>query len=332
MRVLAGDIGGTKTLLELSEVQGDQTQVIARHRYDSAAYDSFSNVVEAFVSRYDNLHHPSFQKACFGVAGPVEVEARATVSNITNLSWQIDSAQLEQRFHLQNVRLVNDFSAIGYGIEHLGPSELTQLQQGQQREGGTRLVIGAGTGLGVALLIWCTDHYEVLGTEGGHVDFAPRDATQIALLDYLIKQRGRAACEDVLSGPGLVTIYRFLHHYRGGDPGQLASTLRQGDAAAAVAMAADGSEDSLARQAMSIFVSIYGATAGNFALSSMALGGVYVAGGIAPKILHHLEGGLFLEAFNDKGKMGHLNRQVPVAVVLNPDVGLIGCRHLAKNL
>ncbi len=331
LRIIAGDIGGTKTLLEMSDVQGGHTQVVARHRYDSSAYESFSQIIGAFLSQYDDPNNPSCHHACFGVAGPIEVSGDKTVSKLTNLSWFIDSSQLKNQFKFKKVCLINDFSAVGHGVSLLDSSELQALQAGKQIDKATRLVIGAGTGLGVAQLVWCSGRYQVLATEGGHIDFSPRNAIQVALLNYVTKEQGRAACEDILSGPGLVTTYRFLHDYRAGDPAQLTFILQQEDIAAAVATAADKGEDSLAVEAMDIFVSVYGATAGNFALSSMALGGVYIAGGIAPKIVDHLKTDYFLEAFNDKGKMEKLNRQIPVAVVMNPEVGLIGCRHLAST-
>ncbi len=332
MRVIAGDIGGTKTLLELSERDGEKSRIIARQRYPSSAYGDFGQIVEAFLARYDDPHHPTCHHACFGVAGPIERRGTETRSTITNLPWIIDSAELTQRFGFKKVRLINDFTAVAYGVGLLDEEALVQLQTGERESRATRLVIGAGTGLGVAQIVCCGERDQVLATEGGHVDFAPRKAIEIALLRYLSGQQGRVACEDVVSGPGLVNIYRFLHQHRGGESSRLETMLASEDIAAAIALAAERSEDPLATEAIALFVTLYGAIAGNFALSSMAQGGVYIAGGIAPKMLTQLQEGGFMAAFNDKGKMSSLNSRVPVAVVVEPEVGLIGSRHIANCL
>ncbi len=332
MRVLAGDIGGTKTLLELSETIGSETTIIARHHYDSAAYDSFSHIVKAFITQYGTLEQLQCHQACFGVAGPVECNGARAISKITNLTWVIDSATLERQFAFRRVSIINDFTAIGYGIPLLDSSELLEIQKGEQQDQATKVVIGAGTGLGVAQLISCAGGYQVLATEGGHIDFAPRNRTQMALLTYLLKQQHRVCCEDLLSGPGIVNIYQFLHDYRKGDAEQRAAILQQRDVASAISIAADQKKDRLAIETMEIFTTLYGAIAGNFALSSMARGGIYLAGGIAPKIVKRLQTNSFLEAFNDKGKMRALNQQMPVAIVMNPEVGLIGSRYVANHL
>ena len=332
MKILSGDIGGTKTLLEISEVLKGEIKVIARHRYESSAYSNFSNLLSDFLNQYDDSQQPTLSNACFGVAGPVQEIGNKTSSQVTNLPWLLDSDEISDQLKVKTIKIINDFVSVGYGIGILSRSELFNLQFGESRPKSTRLVIGAGTGLGVAQLVWCDGDYRVLGTEGGHTDFAPRNDVQIELLRYLNKKRGRASIESVLSGPGLVNIYRFLTEYRSGAKPQLSNILGQHDPAAAIAQAAESEADKVASEAMDIFVSIYGGVCGNFALSTMALGGVYIAGGIAPKIIKRLNSGTFIEAFCDKGKMANLAKKFSVEVVMNPDVGLIGTRYVASKL
>lgn len=334
MLILAGDIGGTKTLLELSQYKNGESIVLVEERYESSAFDQFSDVIENFIQKHEALihHHKKIKNACFGVAGPIKKNENNTVSQVTNLPWILDSKKLSKQCNIKNIALINDFQAVGYGVSVLDKSDFQVLQQGQVIEQATCLVIGAGTGLGVAQLIWGNTAYQVLGTEGGHINFAPRNEVESALLNYLQLEIGHVACEDVLSGPGLVNIYRFLHTYRGGNPDVLESMLKEADAAASIAYQAEQELDILANEAVDIFVEIYGAIVGNFALSSMAVGGVYIAGGIAPKLIQRLKQPSFLTAFRDKGKMEKLMAMIPLAVIMNPDVGLIGSRYIAQNL
>ena len=332
MAILAGDIGGTKTLLELSDQIGGDTRTIARRAYASQTYDTFTDLLSEFLADFCHSREFVIESACFGVAGPVQRQGSRSFSRITNLPWEIDSDLISNQFDIKKVLVINDFVAIGHGIEVLDQADLLPLQNGRPVPNSNRIVIGAGTGLGVAQLVWCGDRYHVFGTEGGHVDFAPVNNLQIELARYLMGRNGRVSCEELLSGPGLVNIYRFLHQFRSGDPSQLDQILKQPDAAAAIGSAAREGTDLLAREALQLFVEIYGAVSGNFALNGMATAGVFIAGGIAPKISTLLAQGAFIEAFNAKGKMAHLNQQMPVAIVMNPEVGLLGARKVASNM
>ncbi len=327
MNIICGDIGGTKTLLQLYAC--DQQQVIAEQRYVSGDYASFDLIIGDFVNRHCQPH--AIAAACFGVAGPVMDQGTQQTASITNLPWQMDSALLAQQFKLTRVKLINDFEAIGYGIDGLQASELVCLQNGEAREHGNQLIIGAGTGLGVAYRIWQDGHYRVIPTEGGHCDYAPTDDVQVALTKFLIDKYGRSSMESVLSGPGLANCYEFIAAYEAStELPEVQATLAAADPAAAVAELAGKSR--LADEALNLFINCYGTQAGNFALSGLALGGVYIAGGIAPRMEERLHGDLFKLGFNRKGKMAGLMNHIPIKLVMNPQVGLIGSRIVAMRL
>jgi len=320
---LAGDIGGTKTLLRLFETGGG---VLAERRFDSAAFTSLEQVVAAFLSDFPSI---SLAAACFGVAGPVE-GGRA---KITNLPWQIDEASIAAEFHIPQVRLINDFQAVAYGIEALESQDLATLQAGAPQECGVRAVIGAGTGLGEGFMVWQGDYYAAFPSEGSHADFAPVDALQIELQRCLAARYGHVSYERLLSGPGLVNIFEFLRNSRGQQAtSELQSAMKAGDPAAAISDFAIGGKDDLAVSALDLFARIYGAEAGNLALKVLARGGVYIAGGIAPQIMGKLEDGEFLRAFADKGRFAGLLGDIPVHVVLNPKVGLMGAARVAERI
>ena len=321
--LLAGDIGGTKTLLRLFEAGGG---VLAERRFDSAAFASLEQVVAEFLSDFPSH---SLAAACFGVAGPVE-GGRA---NITNLPWQIDETSIAAEFHVRQVRLINDFQAVAYGIEALESWDLATLQAGVPQEGGVRAVIGAGTGLGEGFMVWQSGYYAAFPSEGSHADFAPTDALQIELLRYLAARYGHVSYERLLSGPGLVNIFEFLRDSRGQQTtAELHVAMEAGDPAAAISDCAKGGKDDLAMAALDLFARIYGAEAGNLALKVLARGGVYIAGGIAPQIMGKLKEGEFLRAFVDKGRFAGLLGDIPVHVVLNPKVGLLGAARVAARL
>ena len=321
--LLAGDIGGTKTLLKLFEAGGG---VLAERRFDSASFASLNQVVASFLSDFPSL---SPAAACFGVAGPVE-GGRA---NITNLPWQIDAASICAEFRIPQVRLINDFQAVAYGIEALESQDMATLQAGQPQEFGVRAVIGAGTGLGEGFMVWQGEYYEAFPSEGSHADFAPVDALQTELLHYLAARYGHVSYERLLSGPGLVNIFEFLRASRGQQAtAELQSAMQAGDPAAAISDCALGGKDDLAVSALDLFARIYGAEAGNLALKVLARGGVYIAGGIAPQIISKLKDGEFLRAFADKGRFTGLLGNIPVHVVLNPKVGLLGAARVAERI
>ncbi len=330
MRILAGDIGGTKTLLQVAECAAGRCRPVREQRFDSGAHASLASIIRDFF-RDDRA--PEIEAACFGVAGPVKQAASGERVKVTNLPWEIDSQSLAREFGFPHARLINDFQAVGYGIEALGARDLVVLQQGEAVPRGPRAVIGAGTGLGQGILVWDRDHYEPIATEGGHASFGPMDELQLDLTRYLFKTCGRSSYERVLSGHGLARLYSFLKA-RGEIPESLtvAQAMQDDDPAAAITRAALERNDALANRALDLFVDIYGAQAGNLALTVGATGGVYIAGGIAPKIIARLTDGRFMRAFCNKGKMTPYVTAVPVQVVTNPQVGLIGAALAASRM
>ncbi|MBK9132009.1 MAG: glucokinase [Gammaproteobacteria bacterium] len=331
MKLLAADIGGTKTLLALAEHTDDGIRVIREQRYDSGTYPDFETVLADFLARLEPAQR-EIRRACFAVAGPVITAADSEMARVTNLSWRLDNRRLAATFALPSVRLINDFQAVGHGIELLGENDLVILQPGRPRAAAPRAVLGAGTGLGTALLAWDGARYRVLPTEGGHVDFAPNGAVQRDLLVWLAQRYDHVSIERLLSGPGLVAIHEYLcaRHPDRVDT-DLARRMQNQDAAAAVTEHALTRGETLAGEALELFVSIYGAHAGNLALLTLPYGGLYIAGGIAPRILPRLADGRFLAAFNHKGRMSHLTAEIPIAVVINPKVGLLGAAGFAAH-
>lgn len=327
--VVAADVGGTNTKLALAECVGGRCVLLKRSVYRSGAEATFALAVDAFLREPEvQPFAPRVSGACFAVAGPVE-EGRA---RLTNLAWQIDQAELSRHLSIP-VRVINDFAAAGLGIEHLPESDLMTLQAGTPVKGADRVVVGAGTGLGICVLDCDENRYEVHASEGGHADFAPVDELQDALLRHLRREFGRVSCERVISGPGLPRILSFLAQHSGRPPSDaLAQALVTGNPSRAVTEFAMGARDPLAVQALHVFVSAYGAFAGNMALLALAHGGVYIAGGIAPKIAEKLRDGTFIAAFNAKGRFGPLMATMPVYVVMNDHLGLIGAVHEAVRI
>lgn len=331
MRILCGDIGGTKTLLQLVEIAATDSHIIKQERYVSNDYPQFDLLIRDFLNTVSK--QDSIDSACFGVAGPVIKNNAGQTASVTNLPWHLSSSHLAHDFSIQNVALINDFQAIGYGISALNQKDLVILQTGCPIDHANQLIVGAGTGLGVAQLIWTGSDYKVAPTEAGHSDFAAANELQLELNHFLIKKEGRCSVEFVVSGPGLVNIFEFLAlRSNQFETESCQSIILSPDPAAAIAEAADNDISSIAGQTMDLFIQAYAGQAGNFALSSLALNGVYIAGGIAPKILHRLQSGAFMDAFNAKGKMSHLMRNIPVKVVTNSEVGLIGSRVYAQKL
>lgn len=324
--VLAGDIGGTKTLLQLAEFEAGALRprrIVRAHRFDSAAYDGLAPMVREFLGDDGS----SRVQACFGVAGPIAGGVQRQTAQLTNLPWQLDSVALSAELGVGTVRLVNDFEAVGYGIEALVPDDLQVLQERSPRGDATRVVLGAGTGLGVALLLPCNGGYSILPTEGGHMDFAPADSLQEGLLAFLRAELDHVSWERLVSGPGLTNIYRYLLSRDAADPAG-DPLLQTPDPAAAIA----GSAMPRARAALDLFISLYGAFAGNVALMTLAYGGVYLAGGIAPKLLPHLQQGTFARTFAAKGRMRPVAAAMPVYVVTNRQAGLLGALLAASRL
>lgn len=333
MKVLAGDIGGTKTLLQIAEVRGAHIKVLHELRLSSQDYPNFETLLREFLAQAPAALRNTFTSACFGVAGPVSgTDQGPRQASITNLPWHIDETKLKELLQFARVRLINDFYATASGIEALGSDDLAILNPVPAQLRAPRLVVGAGTGLGVAQLLWCEERYRALPSEGGHIHYAPTDALQVELLGYLRERYDRVSYERLVSGAGLVHIYSFLHHQeKDANASSLQTVLENPDPAAAITDRARG-DDPVARQAISLFLSIYGAVVGDLALITLAHGGVYVAGGIAAKLLEEMREGGFMEAYLHKGRMSPLVNQMPVFIVLPQDIGLLGATLVASQL
>ncbi|MBW4487097.1 MAG: glucokinase [Trichocoleus desertorum ATA4-8-CV12] len=354
--LLAGDIGGTKTILRLVEAQTTSPQArvnlktLYEARYSSQHFPDLVPMVQQFYKEAAEKvgYALTPQEACFAIAGPVV----NNTSILTNLGWSLDGKRLEEELALKHVRLINDFVAVGYGVVGLESEDLLTLQAGKPDPSAPIGVIGAGTGLGEGFLIPCNNGYEVFGSEGGHADFSPRSELEFQLLKYLLDRNNiqRISVERVVSGQGITAIYQFLRDRQftsSAQPiaaespvGQIVRIWEQEagrsektvDPAAAIATAALEETDRLCEQAMQIFVEAYGVEAGNLALKLLPYGGLYVAGGIASKILPLMQTGLFIQAFGQKGRISPLLERVPVHIILNPQVGLIGAALCAARL
>jgi glucokinase len=322
---LYGDIGGTKTILQMSEINGGRIQPSITRRYDSQTFATFSDILGDFLSRAGITGHPL--AACFAIAGPI-VAQQAT---LTNLPWQISSAGIADEFSIPSVKLINDFEAAALAVEILSPDDLSTLQAGHMHEQAMRVVLGAGTGMGVAWLPWAKDRYIALATEAGHMDFAPTGTLQIRLLEALHSKFGHVSVERLLSGSGLTSIFNFLQSDQP-MPADLSAANLKEDSGATVTMLAQSHKHPVAIQALNIFAEIYGAYAGNLALAGLCRGGVYIAGGIAPKIVDILHSGDFMRAFRDKGRFSALMHEIPVHIITNPEISLLGAKHEVHNL
>ncbi len=329
-RLICGDIGGTKTILQLAEIaDGDGTiQVLCTQRYDSLAFAAFADLLTDFLNRtgtFTATGHP--HAACLAVAGPV-VSQQAT---LTNLPWQISSSRIAQEFSLPAVKLINDFEAAALAVESLPPGDLITLQTGQPQAQAMRVVLGAGTGMGVAWLVWQNSRYVALPTEAGHIDFAPVTPLQIGLLEALQKKFDHVSVERLLSGSGLTHIFNFLQMNAAASPDLTPIPLEE-DSGATVTMLAQTHKHPVAIQALDLFAGIYGAYAGNLALAGLCRGGVYIAGGIAPRITGTLSAGGFMHAFRAKGRFSALLHEIPVHIITNTQISLLGARREAHNL
>ena len=338
--LLAGDIGGTKTLLGLFSPGPDRPCPIEVGEFVTLDYASLEPMIREFLAA-QNLEHQRVAAACFGVAGAVT----EGVARLTNVPWLVDGAALEDVFNFRRVQIINDLEALAHGIMVLQPDELKPLQVGVPLSDGNAAVIAAGTGLGQAMLHNVDGRFIPAASEGGHADFAARTPREMEMVQQLGRIFGRVGVEVVLSGPGLVNIYQFTHASFGSGPTITPNSIAPSRLCDAVGTAQDWadlpariSKAAMDRrcercvEAFEIFISAYGAEAGNIALRSVATAGVYIGGGIAPKILPALEDGLFMEAFRDKEPMAHLVATIPVSVILNPDAGLLGAAVRAQQL
>jgi glucokinase len=314
---LAGDIGGTKTLLQIFKEPGLREPLL-RRSYSSAAYSSLDLIVADFLAE---ANVSDVAAACFALAGPVF----GRIVSLTNLPWVVNADALATQFGIKSIKLINDFEAVGLGVAAMEEADLLSLQQGAKQEQGLRVVVGAGTGLGVAWLNMQDEKYIVHPSEGGHLDFAPIDETQYELLRYLQQRHQHVSYERIVSGPGLVTIFEFLRDTQRATPSAaIVAAMSGADAAATISLFASEQQEEIAVKALDLFTQIYGAFVGNIALVALPRGGIYIAGGIAAKIASQMQNGCFMQTFLDKGRFKDLLSTLPMYIVLNPDIGLLG--------
>jgi len=329
--ILAGDVGGTKTLLGLFErgPAGERPRPVLVREFATLDFDTFEEIVDEFLGVRDGAETAAIDAMCVGVAGPVN----GLVARLTNVPWIVNLGLMTARVGRARLKLLNDLEAMAHAVAFLEPDEFAVLQEGIATARGNAALIAAGTGLGEALLHNVAGRFVPSPSEGGHADFAPRNRRELALVDFMMRERGRVEVETFLSGPGLVNVYRFVHD-RTDDIG-CDGVLDGSDAADAppqITAAALSNECARCADALDLFVEIYGSEAGNLALRSVATAGVYIGGGIAPKILPALEGGRFLDAFRDKPPMADLLATIPVRIILNEQAGLVGASVHAAAL
>jgi glucokinase len=322
--ILAGDIGGTNARLAYFQRSNGNLKLVSERVFPSREHKELGEIAVKFVE--ESGTHPDV--ACFGIAGPVR-QGRVETSN---LPWVVEQSQLAKQLHVPATFLINDLEASAWGVGALAASDLVPLNQVPGKAVGNQAMIAPGTGLGEAGLFWDGSRHHVFACEGGHTDFAPRDEVQIELLRFLQGRFGHVSYERILSGPGLVNVYEFL---RGSgpdpEPEELRKEIHSGDAAAAISRAAVNRTSTLAEKALDLWISVYGAEASNLALKIMSTGGLFLAGGISPKILSRLQGPIFMQNFLDKGRMRALVEAMPVYVVTNDKVGLLGAASCAAQ-
>ncbi len=327
MAILAGDIGGTKTVLGIFEPVPHKLESIAEATFASDAHGSLDEVLALFLEAHRQV---DLSAACFGVAGTV-IDGR---SNLIHTPWKLEEGALARICGAPRVALLNDVEATAYGMLTLDDHERVVLNPGTPRPRANIAVMAAGTGLGESFLCWEGERYRASATEGGHASFAPRSEREIELLRFLRADLdGRVSTERLLSGPGLHNIYRFLRQ-RSADPEPHSVSARMAaeDPSAVIAELALASTDAVCVESLELFASIYGAEAGDIALRYLALGGVFIGGGIAPKVLPALQTDAFLRAFVDKGRYSDLVASMPVFVSLEPRTALLGAAHYALSI
>jgi len=316
--ILAGDIGATRTRLAAFETEGNRLKCVVEKTYKSHEHDSLPPILVEFIRREGIPVH----SACLGVAGPV----RGGCCKVSNLGWMIDSKELAKLLKLNSVGLLNDMEAYAYGIDALESKDFIALSEGSEDAEGNRAVISARTGLGVGGLYWDGFRHHPFACEGGHADFAPRNAIEMELLAYLQKRYGRISCERILSGPGVKNVYEFLRdENKAEEPDWLRDQLNAaGDQPALISQLGLEGKAPICEQTLSIFVGLFGAQAGNCALNFMSTGGMFIGGIIAAKVVAKMKSDVFMESFLDKGRMSELLKDMPVKIVLNDDCGIVG--------
>lgn len=328
--ILAGDVGGTKVHLALYSFDGGVLKPVRDHKFPASNYACLDDVVKEFLSGMEGAK-PDIAAACFGCPGPV----RDGRLKLTNLPWTLDARDLQRSLGIEHIFLINDLEANGYGIPELSTDNVFTLHTGDPSSVGHRGLVAAGTGLGECLLIWDAQkrRHLPIPSEGGHVDWAPRNDREIALLNYLRRTlNGRVSSERVVSGIGIKNVYAFLRDdQKLEEPAWLRERMAAEDPNAVIGTCADDGSSEICGETMKIFAAAYGAEAGNVALKVLAMGGIYLGGGIAPKTLKTLNGGGFVEAFRDKGRLSPLLENVPVRVILDDTCALLGAAAYAET-
>jgi glucokinase len=324
--ILAGDVGGTKVALALFDFQGGNLHHMAEQRYPAKDYPGLEAIVREFVA--ENKQDGNISAACFGVPGPV----RQGMLRLTNLPWTLDSRKLSLDLGIDHVFLINDLEANGYGIPELKADQVFTLSAGDSSAAGNRALISAGTGLGEAFLVWNGKRHIPMASEGGHCDFAARNEDDVGLLRHLQKKLGgRVSYERVIAGVGIKTVYDYLRDEQKMDePKWLRERMETEDPNAVIGELGESGASEICVKTLDIVVGAYGAEAGNLALKVLATGGVYLGGGIAPKIMKKLQDGTFMKAFTDKGRLSDLLVQAPVRVILESRAALIGAAAFAE--
>jgi glucokinase len=323
--MMAGDVGGTKTLMGIFRPTKNYPVFDVVQTFSSADYPDLESVVEEYLKTRQVL----LAGACFGIAGPVENGQCVA----TNIPWEVSEKRLLNKFSWPHVRLINDLVALGEATQVLKNEELLVLQEGEPHKDGVRGMVAPGTGLGISLMVKVKDEYVALPSEGGHMDFAPGCEEELELWQYIRKSMGHVSAERIVSGPGLITIYRWLiSKNQEQQPPWLVKKMNQEDPAHVISQAALAGDDLLCRKALELFVSVLGAVAGNLALIGLTYGGIYLGGGIVPKILPFLSEENFLRSFSDKGRFRQLLKTIPVYVILNDQASLLGAAvHLCNE-
>ncbi len=326
MRVLAGDIGGTNARLAIYEVELTRYETLVAEVFPSRQYATLGEVVTGFMK----AHGIRAQRACFGVPGPV----KDGVAQTTNLPWLVEASKLAGAARVEAVAVINDLKAQAYGIAGLAPEDFAVLNRGSETATGNAALIAAGTGLGQAGLYWDGQAHHPFATEGGHTNFGPNGELQIALLDFLTQRFGRVSWERIVSGPGLVNIFDFLLEHRGAEkPAWFDDEAgERGDPAPVITQAALDGRCEICVAAVDLFVELYGAEAGNLALKMLATGGLFLGGGIAPRIVEKLKAPAFIDAFVDKGRLRPLLEATPVRVIMSKNTALLGAARYAVSL
>lgn len=325
--ILSGDVGGTKTVLALYKLGGEKIDCIQKQTFLCARYSSFQQILSEFLGQSGK---PDISAACLGVAGPI-IDGDCY---LTNLGWTISQRELIKILKTSDVCLINDLEAAAWGVLNLPQDAFVELNLDAEQVQGNVAVLAAGTGLGEAIMCWDGSCYHPIATEGGHTDFAPNNDQEMRLLNFLRQQYpDHVSYERLVSGEGLHNLYQFLKHSEGKASPEIEQAIKAiEDAPSVIGEAGVSGKDALCRQALKMFCRIFGAEAGNLALKCLPYGGVYLAGGIAPKILPMLQEGYFLEGFLGKGRYHNILKKMPVRICLNPEAGLLGAFQKALAL